>query len=92
MLPVSKMHRYWSAIATLSMRPVAAVQPTSDVRPLMRCMNRRVMPPTMPAAAMVPPKHMAQTMSQMVDIMPPMPRVATRSVSMALSVWTEVLP
>ena len=79
-------------MATLSITPVAAVDATSEVRPLTRWMSRRVMPPTMPEAAMVPPKHMAQMMSQMVPIIPPMPRVATRAVSMSLSVCRAVLP
>lgn len=92
MLPVSNMQRYWSAIATLSITPVAAVELTSDVRPLTICINRRVMPPTMPPAAMHPPKHMAQMMSHIVGIMPAIPRVDTRSASMVLSEWRAVLP
>ena len=86
------MHRYWSAMAMLSIRPVAAVEPTSDTRPRTRCTNRRVMPPTKPPAVMAPPKHMAQMMSQMVPIMPAMPRVATSEVSISLWVGKAVLP
>ena len=81
------MHRYWSAMATLSITPVVAVDATSDVRPFTMWMNSRVMPPTIPLAAIVPPKHMAQMMSQMVSVMPAMPRVDTSSVS----IWFDVL-
>ena len=92
MLPVRRMHRYWSAMATLSITPVAAVAPTSDVRPFTMWINRREMALTIPPADIHPPKHMAQMISQMVPIMPLMPRVATRSVSMGEEVASDVLP
>ena len=47
---------------------------------------------TIPPADIHPPKHMAQMISQMVPIMPLMPRVATRSVSMGEEVASDVLP
>ena len=50
------------------------------------------MPPTIPPADIVAPKHIAQTISQMVSIMPAMPRVAIRPDSMALDVGNDVLP
>ena len=48
--------------------------------------------PNIPLAVIAPPKHMAHKISQIVFIMPDMPRVAIKSVKTALSVCRLVLP
>lgn len=83
---------YWSATAKLSIKPLHTVEAIRLVRPFIIRTNSRVMPRTMPPASMAPPKHMAQIISQIVPIMPAMPRVATSDVSTGLSVGMDVLP
>ena len=83
---------YWSAVARLRKSPEHTVDATVLTRFLMKRTKTDVMLPSMPPAVMAPPKHMAQRMSHTVFIMPAMPRVATSSVSMGLSVWRLVLP
>lgn len=48
--------------------------------------------PNIPLAAIAPPKHMAQRISQIVFIMPDIPRVATKLFSSGLPVSMPVLP
>ena len=62
------------------------------VRVRVKRVSSRVMPSIMPPAAMAPPKHMAQMMSQMVSIIPAMPRVAMSSLTSALPVSSWVAP
>ena len=79
-------------MAKLNINPEHTVAATNEVRPRTMRTKRRVMPPTIPPADIVAPKHIAQTISQMVSIMPAMPRVAIRPDSMALDVGNDVLP
>ena len=83
---------YWSAVARFKKSPEATVDVTILKVFFMKRTKTDVILPNMPLAVMAPPKHMAQRMSHTVFIMPPIPRVATSSVSMALSVCRLVLP
>lgn len=77
---------YWSAVARFRNNPEHTVDATMLAVFFMKRTNREVMLPSMPLAVMAPPKHMAQMMSQMVFIIPAIPRVAISSVNMSLSV------
>ena len=70
----------------------ATVDVTSPTVRFIKRRNTEVMLPNIPLAAIAPPKHMAQRISQIVFIMPDMPRVAIKSVKTALSVCRLVLP
>ena len=86
------MERYWSLRQMLQNTPVKTVEATKLKQRRMNFMMSFVMLAIMPLLTMTPPKHMAQIISQMVFIMPPMPRVATSSVSIGLEVLICVLP
>ena len=90
--PVRMMLMYWSAVARLRNSPEPTVDATTLTVLFMNRTNTDVMLPSMPLAVIAPPKHMAQSISQMVFIIPAMPRVAISSVSMALSLCRLVLP
>ena len=92
MFPVRIMLMYWSAVARFRNNPEHTVDATMLAVFFMKRTNREVMLPSMPLAVMAPPKHMAQMMSQMVFIIPAIPRVAISSVYMSLSVCRLVLP
>ena len=83
---------YWSEVAVLSVTPVNAVEATAETLPRATLVNRRVMPSVMPPAVSVAPKHIAHKISHTVLIMPPMPRVATSSVSISFDVAILVEP
>ena len=86
------MERYWSLRQMLQNTPIKTVEVTKLKQRRMNFMMSFVMLAIMPLPTMTPPKHMAQIISQMVFIMPPMPRVATSSVSIGLEVLICVLP
>ena len=58
---------------------------------IMKCKKIRVMLSSMPLADMAPPKHMAQMISQIVFIIPAIPRVETREFRASLPVCICVL-
>ena len=72
--------------------PDMTVADTIPTRFRMNRMNMEVRLSNIPLAVIAPPKHMAQIISQMVFIMPLIPRVVTRSLSIALPVSIPVLP
>ena len=72
--------------------PDATVDVTSPTVRFIKRRNTEVMLPNIPLAAIAPPKHMAQMISQIVFIMPYMPRVATRLFSSGFPVFMLVLP
>ena len=82
MFPVRIMLMYWSAVARFRNNPEHTVDATMLAVFFMKRTNREVMLPSMSLAVMAPPKHMAQMMSQMVFIIPAIPRVAISSVNM----------
>ena len=86
------MEIYWSAVARLRNNPDATVEDTIPIRLLVKRINTEVILPSMPPAVIAPPKHMAQTISQMVFIIPDIPRVATNSFISALPVSSWVPP
>ena len=92
MLPVRMMEIYWSAVQILRNRPEATVEATSPTVRFIKRINTEVMLPNIPLAVMAPPKHIAQIISQIVFIIPLIPRVETRSFKSGFPVWTWVLP
>lgn len=86
------MEIYWSAVQMLRNSPDATVDVTSPTVRFIKRRNTEVMLPNIPLAAIAPPKHMAQRISQIVFIMPDMPRVATRLFSSGFPVFMLVLP
>ena len=81
---------YWSPVTRLKNTPDPTVAPTTlDVR---RATRRKTfdMAESIPLPYIMPPKHMAQIISHTVFIIPPMPPVATRSLSSGLPVSTAV--
>ena len=83
---------YWSAVVRFINKPVATVEDTKLTHFLVKRMNTEVMLANMPPAVMAPPKHIAQIMSQMVSIMPDMPRLEINSFISAFPASKEVLP
>ena len=83
---------YWSAVQMFRKRPEKTVDMIMPTRRFMKRRKTAVRLSNMPLAVMAPPKHMAQIMSQMVSIMPDMPRVATRLFRASLPVSTLVPP
>ena len=76
----------WSAVQMFKDNPDTTVEATMLVRPRMKCKKIRVMLSSMPLADMAPPKHMAQMISQIVFIIPAIPRVETREFRASLPV------
>ena len=91
-LPVRMMLMYWSAVARLRKSPEQTVADTTLTVFFMKRTKSDVMLPSIPLAVIAPPKHMAHNISQMVFIIPDIPRVAIKSVKTALSVCRLVLP
>ena len=86
------MEIYWSEVVALNSMPAPTVAATADV---VRRTNRKkscVRESSMRLPVITPPKHMAQSMSQMVSIIPLMPRVATNSFTAGTPVSMEVEP
>ena len=81
----------WSAVQMFKDNPDTTVEATMLVRPRMKCKKIRVMLSSMPLADMAPPKHMAQMISQIVFIIPAIPRVETREFKASLPVCICVL-
>ena len=81
----------WSAVQMFKDNPDTTVEATMLVRPRMKCKKIRVMLSSMPLADMAPPKHMAQMISQIVFIIPAIPRVETREFRASLPVCIYVL-
>ena len=81
----------WSAVQMFKDNPDTTVEATMLVRPRMKCKKIRVMLSSMPLADMAPPKHMAQMISQIVFIIPAIPRVETREFRASLPVCICVL-
>jgi hypothetical protein len=72
---------YWSPVVRLKNIPEHTVEPTTlTVRCAIR-KNNCEMAVSIPLPYITPPKHIAQMMSQMVFIIPPIPLVATKSSS-----------
>ena len=90
--PVSMMDRYWSAVQVLKKSPEATVEHTALFGLRTKRTKTSVMLRIIPLADMTPPKHMAHIMSQMVSIMPRIPRVATSASISGCPVDKEVLP
>ena len=81
----------WSAVQMFKDNPDTTVEATMLVRPRMKCKKIRVILSSMPLADMAPPKHMAQMISQIVFIIPAIPRVETREFRASLPVCICVL-
>ena len=77
---------------TLLNIPVKTVEDTRVTVRFMNLMIKFVIFAIIPLAIITPPKHIAHIISQIVFIIPLMPRVATNSVSIAFDVSTEVFP
>ena len=86
------MEIYWSPVVILRKIPV----PTVDETRLMRLRMNRMITPVMLSiirlATIEAPKHIAQSISQMVFSMPAIPLVDTSSLSEALPVSIAVDP
>ena len=86
------MEIYWSEVVALNSMPAPTVAATADV---VRRTNRKkscVRESSMRLPVITPPKHMAQSMSHIVSIIPLMPRVATNSFTAGTPVSMEVEP
>ena len=70
---------YWSEVVVLNNTPAPTVAATADVVRFTKRKNSCVSESSMRLPVITPPKHMAQSMSQIVSIIPPMPRVAISS-------------
>ena len=92
MLPVRMMLIYWSAVAKFMNKPEHTVDETRLKRFFIKRTKTDVILPSIPLAVMAPPKHMEHSISQIVFVMPAIPRVATSSVRAALPVSRLVLP
>ena len=92
MLESSIIERYWSHTARLKNIPAPSVEPTRPARLRVSGSTTEHILSSRPPAFRQAPKHMAQSMSQMVLSMPCMPRVATRALTAALPVSTSVGP
>lgn len=89
-LPVMIIEIYWSAVVRLQNIPVANVEPTTLMVRCAKLINRRVSAESIPLPAITPPKHIAQSTSHIVFIIPPIPLVATSSLSIASPVSKAV--
>ena len=83
---------YWSAVTIFKNKPEHTVDATMPTLRFIKRRNTDVRLSSIPLAVMEPPKHMAQMISQIVFIMPAIPRVATKlfKASLPVSIW--VLP
>ena len=90
--PVRMILMYWSAVARLRNNPEQTVAPTTLTVFFIKRTKIEVILPNIPLAVIAPPKHMAHKISQIVFIMPDMPRVATRLFSSGFPVFMLVLP
>ena len=83
---------YWSAVTIFKNKPEHTVDATMPTLRFIKRRNTDVRLSSIPLAVMEPPKHMAQMISQIVFIMPAIPRVATKlfNASLPVSIW--VLP
>ena len=80
---------YWSPVQRLKNTPDETDEPTTlTVRWAMR-RNICEMAVSIPLPYITPPKHIAQVISQIVSIIPPIPLVATKSSSNVLPVAIE---
>jgi hypothetical protein len=86
------MDMNWSPVVILRKIPVPTVDEISPTRLRMNRMTTPVMLSIIPLATIEAPKHMAQSISQIVYSMPAMPRVDTSSLSEVLPVSTAVEP
>lgn len=83
---------YWSPVVRLKNIPEHTVEPTTlTVRCAIR-KNNCEMAVSIPLPYITPPKHIAQIINQMVSIIPPIPLVATKSLSWAFPVSMAVSP
>lgn len=80
---------YWSAVQRLKKMPAPTVDATAEK--VRRTQRRKiaVSDRSMPLPVITPPKHMAQMISQIVFIIPAIPRVATKlfKASLPVSIW-----
>ncbi len=86
------MAKYWSAAVALKKPQVTKV---ATIKPAVPCAMRKkssVMTSKKPDAASVPPKVMAQMISQMVPSMPAMPPDSIKSLSRGLLMAICVSP
>lgn len=83
---------YWSAVTIFKNKPEHTVDATMPTLRFIKRRNTDVRLSSIPLAVMEPPKHMAQMISQIVFIIPAIPRVATKlfKASLPVSIW--VLP
>lgn len=89
-LLVRMMDIYWSPVVRLKKIPEHTVELTTlTVRCAMR-KNICEMAESIPLPYITPPKHIAQMINQMVSIIPPIPLVATKSLSWAFPVSMAV--
>jgi hypothetical protein len=83
---------YWSAVTIFKNKPEHTVDATMPTLRFIKRRNTDVRLSSIPLAVMEPPKHMAQMISQIVFIMPAIPRVATKLFKASLPVLIWVLP
>ena len=91
MLLERMMEMYWSPVIRFMAMPLNTVEQTRPRRVFMKRRNtasRKLF--SMPHDVMAPPNTMAERISQMVSIIPPIPLVETRSFRSALPVSTDV--
>ena len=86
------MDMYWSAVTIFKNKPEHTVDATMPTLRFIKRRNTDVRLSSIPLAVMEPPKHMAQMISQIVFIMPAIPRVATKLFKASLPVLIWVLP
>ena len=86
------MDIYWSAVVRFINKPDATVDATKLTQRLVKRMNTDVMLSIIPPAVIAPPKHIAHIISQIVSIIPDIPRVAINSLIWAFPASKLVLP
>ena len=86
------MDIYWSAVVRFINKPDATVDATKLTQRLVKRMNTDVMLSIIPPAVIAPPKHIAHIISQIVSIIPDIPRVLISSLISAFPASKEVLP
>lgn len=80
------MDMYWSAVTIFKNKPEHTVDATMPTLRFIKRRNTDVRLSSIPLAVMEPPKHMAQMISQIVFIIPAIPRVATKLFKASLPV------
>ena len=86
------MEMYWSAVQIFSVKPENTVEATILARRCIKRIKTEVIVSNMPLAVMAPPKHIAQIISQIVFIIPAIPRVDTKEFNISFPVSNCVEP